>query len=74
MPQYLSQYENYVDWKFDYSKPEPKSISASSCTAIQALSCGCRVWDKDGLELSPMLLLLHDSKIVTKKFLEFLNG
>jgi len=73
MPKLLTQYENYVDWKFDYSKPEPLTINAPSCTAIQALSCGCKVWDFNGLELSPMLLLLHDSKLVFDRFLEFLN-
>jgi hypothetical protein len=73
MPQLLKKYGNYVDWKFDYSKPEPKSVNAHSCTAIQALSCGLKVWDKDGLELSPMLLFLHDSEKVTEKFLKWLE-
>ena len=73
MPQLLSQYSDYVDWKFDYSKPEPKSINATSCTAIQALSCGLRVWDKDKCQLSTMLLILHDAEKVTDRFLEWLQ-
>lgn len=73
MPQLLSQYGNYVDWKFDYSKPDPKTIQALSCTAIQALSCGLKVWDYNGLEVDPMLLLNYDSKNVAKRFIEWLD-
>lgn len=72
MPLLLRKYGNYVDWKFDYSKPIPKSVQALSTTAIQALSCGLKVWDKDGLQISSMLLLLHDSKNVTERFLDWL--
>lgn len=73
MPQLLSNYGNYVDWKFDYSKPDPKTVNALSCTGVQALSCGLNVWDANGLQVDPMLLLNYDSKQVAKRFIEWLD-
>lgn len=68
MANYLDQYTDYVDWKFDYSKPEPKTVPVPSCTGLQALSVGCRVWDHNGMQLSRHLLVIHDRNRVREKF------
>lgn len=70
MPAHLSQYDNYVDWKFTYDKPVPKSISAASCTGIQALAVGLNVFDHNGMKLERNLLAIHDSKRIRQRFRE----
>lgn len=70
MPDFLAQYTDYVDWKFDYSKPEPKSLPDPSCTGVQALSVGCRVWDRNGNVLSPIIVSIHDGKRVVERFMK----
>ena len=69
MPEYLVQYSDYVDWKFDYSHP-PKTLPHPSCTGLQALALGLDVHDKDGLLLDRNLLIVHDAKRVTERFLK----
>ncbi len=68
MPMFLSQYTDYVDWKFTYDKPIPLSIDATSCTGLQALAVGCIVWDHNGMQLSRNLLVIHDKKRIQKMF------
>jgi hypothetical protein len=68
MPMFLSQYTDYVDWKFTYDKPLPLTINATSCTGLQALAVGCRVWDHNGIKLSRNLLVIHDKKRIQKMF------
>ena len=69
MPEYLVQYSDYVDWKFDYSHP-PKTLPHPSCTGLQALALGLDVHDKDGLLLDRNLLIVHDAKRVTERFIK----
>ena len=69
MPDFLSQYKDYVDWKFT-TDAEPVSLPDPSCTGIQALSLGLTVHDKDGGTLSPHLLLIHDAKRVCERFID----
>jgi len=73
MPNLLNKYYNYVDWKFDYNKPIPQTINATSCTGLQALSCGLNVWTSEGVKLSPDILLEHNIDTVREKFLRYLN-
>ena len=68
MPNFLDQYTDYVDWKFGYEKLEPKTTPVPSCTGLQALSVGCRVWDHNGMQLSRHLLVIHDRNRVREKF------
>jgi hypothetical protein len=69
MPDFLSQYRHYVDWKFT-NDVEPVSLPDPSCTGIQALALGLTVHDKDGGTLSPHLLLIHDAKRVVQRFMD----
>ncbi len=68
MPDFLSQYKDYVDWKFT-TDTIPKSLPDPSCTGIQALALGLTVHDKNGCTLSPHLLLIHDPKLVVDRFI-----
>ena len=70
MPDFLSQYDNYVDWKFTYDKPIPKTVPHPSCTGIQALAVGCKVYDHNGTVLNRNLLVIHDKKRISKRFRE----
>lgn len=72
MPETLNRWKEYVDVKFDYSKPEPKIINARSTTGLQALACGCKVYDYDGNIVSKNILPKHDSKQVVKEFLNLI--
>lgn len=72
MPDRLNGIKKYIDWKFDYSKP-PKTVDAYSTTAIQALACGCKVYNYLGKKLSKTLLTKHDSKIVVQEFLNYIG-
>jgi hypothetical protein len=74
MPDYLNNIKTYIDWKFDYSKPNPKTINAYSTTALQALSCGCTVVNSNAVRLSKTLLRKHDSKIVVQEFLKYIGA
>ena len=69
MPDFLSQYTDYVDWKFDYSDP-PLSLPNPSCTGLQALALGMDVHDKDGNLLDRNLLIVHGAKYVVERFLQ----
>lgn len=69
MPMFLSQYANYVDWKFTYDKPIPKSLPDPSCTGLQALALGLDVYDRNGYKLDRSLLLVHSAQRITEKFL-----
>ena len=68
MPDFLSQYKHYVDWKFT-TDTIPLSLPDPSCTGIQALALGLTVHDKDGGTLSTNLLLIHDAKRITERFI-----
>lgn len=74
MPDTLNRWKEYVDWKFDYSKPEPKTVDAYSITALQALACGCDVYNYKGNLLPKTLLTKHDSKKVSKEFLSRIDS
>jgi hypothetical protein len=67
MPTVLNNIKNYVDCKYDYSKP-PKPIYANSATAIQALACGCIVHTHNGEILPNSLLKDHDRETIIGKF------
>ena len=67
MPEFLNEWESYVDWKFDYSKP-PKTLHVPSMTGLQALACGCKVSGPSGA-YNEKLLLKHDAVKVTREFL-----
>ena len=67
MPEFLNQWESYVDWKFDYNKP-PKSIVVPSMTGLQAVACGCKVSGPFG-SYDEKLLMNHSAESVTKEFL-----
>ena len=73
MPDFLNTVKVYIDWKFDYSKPIPKTVDAYSTTALQALACGCKVYNYMDKKLSKTLLTKHDSKKVTKEFLNYIG-
>lgn len=68
MPIFLNQIENYIDYKYDYSKPIPKPVIHYSLTGLQALACGCRVYTHGAEILSKTLLKEHDSKIIKEEF------
>lgn len=68
MPDFLSQYKDYVDWKFT-TETIPQSLPDPSCTGIQALALGLTVHDRNGCTLSPHLLLIHDPKLVVDRFI-----
>lgn len=70
MPHFLEQFGNYVDMKYTYDKPEPKYIDVHSSTGLQALAMGCKLWNKFGEVKEPLLLLIHDGKRVTERFLK----
>lgn len=70
MPDFLSQYDNYVDWKFTYDKPIPKTVPHPSCTGLQALAVGCTVYDHNGTVLNRTLLAIHDRKRIRQRFKE----
>ena len=69
MPFFLSQYDNYVDWKFTYDHP-PVTVPALSCTGLQAMAMGCIVHDHNGEVTDKKVLLIHDAKRVTERFLK----
>lgn len=69
MPDMLNRWKEYVDWKFTYDKPTPKTVNAYSTTALQAIACGCKVYNHKGNLLPKSLLQKHDSKVVVKEFL-----
>ena len=68
MPYLLNEVENYVDMKFDYSKPNPIPLYDPSITAFQAMLCGCKVWGHDYKLLSKSLLKDHDSRNIIEDF------
>jgi len=70
MPQFLSEYDHYVDWKFTYDKPIPNSLPYPSCTGLQALAVGCTVHNGNGAILDRSELYLHDARRVSEMFLE----
>ena len=70
MPDFLEQYDNYVDMKYTYDKPEPKILPDLSCTGLQALAVGCKVWNANGQVVDHTLLALHDARNVTLRFLK----
>ena len=74
MPQFLGQHSNYVDWKFDYSKPEPLSLHDPSCIGLQALALGCNVYDNNGIQLQHNILAIHDAKQVAKGFMKEIDS
>ena len=67
MPIYLNTIENYVDYKYDFSNP-PKPVKVPSCTGLQALACGCRVYGHDKQVLPISLLKDHDSRNIARVF------
>ena len=69
MPEFLEQYDNYVDIKYTYDKPEPKTVKFLSCTGLQAMAVGCKVWNKDGEQTDKLQLAIHSAKHVTENFL-----
>jgi hypothetical protein len=69
MPHFLEQHENYVDMKYTYDKPIPKRVNFLSCTALQAMAVGCKVWTANG-QADRKELLIHDAKRVTERFLD----
>ena len=73
MPEFLNSVTEYIDWKFDYSKPVPKTICSPSVTGIQALACGCKVIDSNGKKLPKSLLRKHNSVNVTQEFLKYIG-
>lgn len=73
MPIILNSCKNYIDVKWDYSKPEPKPLPDPSCTGLQALACGCRVFSHNHKEFPKSLLKRHDSKIIVERFLNCLE-
>ena len=74
MPEYLNRCKVYIDWKFDYSKPIPKTVNIPSTTGLQALACGCTVVNCNAVRLSKSLLTRHDSKNVSKEFLKHIGA
>lgn len=70
MPHFLEQHSNYVDWKFNYDKPEPHTTDAMSCTGLQAMAVGCTVHNSNGEVNKGNLLAIHDAKRVTERFLK----
>jgi len=74
MPLVLNLVRNYVDCKYDYSKPEPKPIYSNSTTAIQAIACGCTVYTHDDKILPNTLLKVHDRKVVMVRFKKCLEA
>lgn len=73
MPEILNKWKSYVDMKYDYSKPEPKLLDAYSTTAVQALACGCEVYNGLHKKLPKSLVNTHDGKRVTKEFLKLIG-
>jgi hypothetical protein len=74
MPERLNGIKEYVDWKFDYSKPIPNTVNVPSVTGLQALACGCTVLNSEGKKLDKSLLVKHDSKKVTQEFLRYIGS
>lgn len=76
MPLVLNLVRNYVDCKYDYSKPEPKPLKYPivSTTALQALACGCSVYTHDDKILPNTLLKVHDRKVVMVRFKKCLEA
>lgn len=76
MPGTLNHVRNYVDCKYDYSKPEPKPLKYPivSTTALQALACGCTVYTHDDKILPNTLLKVHDRKVVMVRFKKCLEA
>lgn len=70
MPDFLEQHQNYVDWKFTYDKPDPVTLPDLSCTGLQAMAVGCTVHNSNGEVHDRMVLLIHDAKRVTERFLK----
>ena len=70
MPMFLEQHTNYVDWKFTYDKPDPISLPDMSCTGLQAMAVGCTVHDRNGVVNDRKVLLIHDARRVTQRFLK----
>lgn len=66
MPYELSSIINYIDMKYLDKTMEP--VYSPSCTGLQALACGCKVWTHDGQQLSKSLLNIHDSNKVSSVF------
>lgn len=69
MPDFLTQYTDYVDIKFTYDDP-PRTLPYPSCTGLQALALGMDVHDKDGNLLDRKLLIVHGAKYVVERFLK----
>ena len=70
MPEFLEQHENYIDWKFTYDKPDPITLPDLSCTGLQAMAVGCTVHNSNGVVNDRMVLLIHDAKRVTERFIK----
>ena len=71
MPKFLSNYTDYVDMKYTYDKPNPKVTTFLSCTALQALALGLRVWNVLGqVENRELNLILHEPNKVVREFLD----
>jgi len=70
MPMFLAQCDHYVDWKFDYNKPDPRTLPDLSCTGLQAMAVGCTVHNSNGTVNNPLLLVLHDKKRIAERFRE----
>jgi len=73
MPEVLNKWKSYVDMKYDYSNPEPKLLDVYSTTAVQALACGCDVYNGKKKKLPKSLVKTHDSKRVAKEFLKYIE-
>ena len=74
MPDWLEQFDNYVDMKYTYDKPEPKILPDLSCTGLQALAVGCKVWNANGKITDYKTLALHDARNVTLRFLKEIDS
>lgn len=68
MPHFLEQYDHYVDWKFTYDKPEPITVPVLSTTGLQAMAVGCTVHDSNGTVNDPILLTIHNARLVAQRF------
>ena len=71
MPEMLNRWKEYVDCKIDYAHP-PNKIYVPSMTGLQAIACGCDVWNWKKEKLEKSLLRKHDSKKVVKEFLNYI--